>query len=115
LERLHTLLKQIVLPRPLQGILTDYLTPAELAADLHIKEDRLSEWKREGFGPPRTRIKQRVAYRREAVLAHNELVRAPKRNAGSAIHHARDQHYRTLTPATDFRGEVSRHLNGREK
>jgi hypothetical protein len=69
LERLHTLLEQIVSPRPRQGVLTDYLTPAELAADLHIKEDRLSEWKREGFGPPRTRIKQRVAYRREGVLA----------------------------------------------
>jgi hypothetical protein len=69
LERLRTLLEQIVSPRPPQGILTDYLTPAELAADLHIKEDRLSEWKREGFGPPRTRIMQRVVYRREAVLA----------------------------------------------
>ena len=50
------------------GILIDYITPQELAAELHIKENHLAMWKREGFGPPRTRIRQLVVYRRESVL-----------------------------------------------
>jgi hypothetical protein len=54
--------------RPAPSILIDYLTPQELAAELHIKENHLAIWKREGFGPPRTRIRQLVMYRREAVL-----------------------------------------------
>jgi hypothetical protein len=56
--------------RPGSGILAaDYLTPAELAAKLHIKENHLAVWKREGFGPPRTRVRQLIVYRRKAVLA----------------------------------------------
>jgi hypothetical protein len=55
--------------RPAPGILIDYITPQQLAAELHIKENHLTLWKREGFGPPRTRIRQLVLYRREAVLS----------------------------------------------
>ena len=77
LERQRTLLekilgalleKQDVRPGPAQGIFADYLRPAELAAEFRIRETQLFEWKRKGFGPPRTRIRQLVVYRREAVL-----------------------------------------------
>ena len=77
LERQRTLLekilgalleKQEVLPGQAQGILADYLRPEELAAEFRIRETQLSEWKRNGFGPPRTRIRQLVVYRREAIL-----------------------------------------------
>jgi hypothetical protein len=54
-------------PAP-SAILVDYLRPEELAAEFRIRETQLSEWKRKGFGPPRTRIRQLVVYRREAVL-----------------------------------------------
>ena len=51
-----------------QGLLADYLRPEELAAEFRIRETQLSEWQRKGFGPPRTRIRQLVVYRREAVV-----------------------------------------------
>ena len=74
LERQRTLLekilgalleKQDVRPGPAQGIFADYLRPAELAAEFRIRETQLFEWKRKGFGPPRTRIRQLVVYRRK--------------------------------------------------
>ena len=77
LERQRTLLekilralleKQDVQAGQSQGLLADYLRPEELAAEFRIRETQLSEWKRKGFGPPRTRIRQLVVYRREAVL-----------------------------------------------
>jgi hypothetical protein len=77
LERQRTLLERIlgallethdVRAGPAQGILADYLRPEELAAEFRIRETQLFEWKRKGFGPPRTRIRQLVVYRREAVL-----------------------------------------------
>jgi hypothetical protein len=68
LDRLRTLLERVLAPTP-SGILADYLTPAELSAELRIRENQLSVWKREGFGPPRTRIRLLILYRREAVRA----------------------------------------------
>jgi hypothetical protein len=44
-------------------------SPTKLAAELHIKENHLAVWKREGFGPPRTRVRQLIMYRREAIRA----------------------------------------------
>jgi hypothetical protein len=49
------------------GILADYLTPAEVATEFGIRENQLSEWKRNRFGSPRRRLKRRVMYGREAV------------------------------------------------
>jgi hypothetical protein len=76
LERQCTLLEKIlgallnnrpIRAGPAKGILIDYLSPEELATEFHIRETQLSEWKRKGFGPPRTRIRQLVVYRRKAV------------------------------------------------
>ena len=66
LDRLRILLERVLAPTPAE-ILADYLTPTEVATEVGIRENQLSEWKRHGFGPPRTRLKQRVMYRREAV------------------------------------------------
>jgi hypothetical protein len=60
--------KRDVRAGPAEGILAEYLRPEELAAEFRIRETQLSEWKRKGFGPPRTRVRQLVVYRREAVL-----------------------------------------------
>jgi hypothetical protein len=60
--------KQDVRAGPAQGILADYLRPEEFATEFRIRETRLSEWKRNGVRPRRTRIRQLVVYRREAVL-----------------------------------------------
>jgi hypothetical protein len=81
--------------RPGSGILAaDYLTPAELAVELHIKENYLAVWKREGFGPPRTRVRQLIVYRREAVL---EWLRSLEENSvatGEDLRHRSDDRQR---------------------
>jgi len=66
LDRLRILLERVLVPTP-AGILADYLTPAEVATEFGIRENQLSEWERNRFGPPRTRLKRRVMYGREAV------------------------------------------------
>ena len=66
LDRLRILLERVLVPTP-AGILADYLTPAEVATEFGFRENQLSEWKRNRFGPPRTRLKRRVMYGREAV------------------------------------------------
>jgi len=66
LDRLRILLERVLVPTP-AGILADYLTPAEVATEFGIRENQLSEWRRKRFGPPRTRLKRRVMYGREAV------------------------------------------------
>jgi hypothetical protein len=60
--------KQDVRAAQAQRLLADYLRPEDLAAELRIRETQLTEWRRKGFGPPRTRIRQLVVYRRDAVL-----------------------------------------------
>jgi hypothetical protein len=64
LDRLRILLERVLAPMP-AGIFSDYLTPAELATEFGICEDQLFEWKCNGLGPPRTRIRQLVIYRRK--------------------------------------------------
>ena len=49
------------------GVLTDYLTPAELAAELGISGRTLERWARLRECPPRTRLGKRIVYRRAAV------------------------------------------------
>jgi hypothetical protein len=64
LDRLRILLERALAPMP-AGIFSDYLTPAELATEFGICEDQLFEWKCNGLGPPRTRIRPLVIYRRK--------------------------------------------------
>ena len=51
------------------SIIQDYMTPAELAAELGICARTLERWNRLREAPPRTKIGNRVLYRREAVSA----------------------------------------------
>ena len=51
------------------GVLTDYLTPAELAGELGISGRTLERWNRLGECPPRTRLGKKVLYKRESVQA----------------------------------------------
>jgi hypothetical protein len=95
LDRLHILLERALPPTPAR-IFSDYLTPAELATEFGIREDQLSEWKCNGLGPPRTRIRQLVIYRRKggsprgagaADLQHPaEITTSPAPTAGPARH-----------------------------
>jgi hypothetical protein len=50
-------------------LLADYLTKAELAAELGIHERTLDRWHTARTGPPRTVIGRDILYRRGAVLA----------------------------------------------
>ena len=48
-------------------LLTDYLTPTELAAELGVCARTIERWHRLREAPPRTKVGKRVLYRREAV------------------------------------------------
>ena len=49
-------------------ILSEYLTKAELAAQLNRSIRSLDRWTQTGDGPPCIRLGQKSLYRREAVL-----------------------------------------------
>ncbi len=49
--------------------ITEYLTPAELAAFLGVSERTLSRWATNQSGPARTRVGRSLLYRRHTVLA----------------------------------------------
>ena len=51
------------------GVLTDYLSPAELAGELGISGRTLERWRRLGSAPPRTVLGKKVLYKRESVRA----------------------------------------------
>lgn len=53
--------------RTTSGLLTDYLTPNELAVELDISPRTLKHWDNQRIGPPRVVIGRLVRYRREAV------------------------------------------------
>jgi hypothetical protein len=50
------------------SVLKDYLTKAELAAQLDRSVRSIDRWSLTGYGPPSVRIGRRSLYRREAVL-----------------------------------------------
>ena len=50
------------------GILSEYLTKAELAAQLHRSIRSVDRWTLTGDGPPCIRIGRRSLYRRAAVV-----------------------------------------------
>lgn len=49
------------------SIIQDYLTRAELAADLNVCTRTIERWDRLGEGPPKTKIGNRILYRREGA------------------------------------------------
>ena len=51
------------------GLLTEYLTKAELAAELRRSVRSIDRWLLTGDGPPSIRIGNTTLYRRESVLA----------------------------------------------
>jgi len=63
------------------GILSDYLTKKELAAELHKTVRTLDRMNLAGDGPPPTRIGRTTLYRRDAVLdwLRNREARTPVR------------------------------------
>ena len=66
------------------GVLTDYLNPAELAAELGISGRTLERWNRLGNAPPRTRLGKRIVFRREAVAKWlRSREQAAKRDGGN--------------------------------
>lgn len=61
-----------------QPILADWMTRAELAAELGVSTDTLARWETRRIGPPIVRVGRRVLYRREAV---REWLRKQERSA----------------------------------
>lgn len=51
------------------SLLSEYMTPAECAAELVINARTLERWARLRQGPAKTKIGNKVMYRREAVIA----------------------------------------------
>jgi hypothetical protein len=55
-------------PVPENSILSEYLTKAELASQLHRSIRSLDRWALTGDGPPCVRLGRRSFYRRAAVV-----------------------------------------------
>ncbi len=49
------------------GILSEYISPEQLAVELEISKRTLDRWYSVREGPPRTKIGKRTVYRRESV------------------------------------------------
>lgn len=49
------------------SVLDDWMSRAELAAELSISVDTLARWEVQRIGPPSVRLGRRIYYRREAV------------------------------------------------
>lgn len=52
----------------IENILSEYLTKAELAAQLHRSVRSMDRWALTGDGPPYVRIGRKTLYRRAAVV-----------------------------------------------
>jgi hypothetical protein len=50
-----------------EGLLSEYLTPEELAAEFKLKPTTIKAWRRLRKGPPPTTIGARVYYKRASV------------------------------------------------
>jgi hypothetical protein len=64
------------------NILSEYLTKAELAAQLHRSTRSVDRWTLTGYGPPCVRIGRRSLYRRESVLEWLRGLETPPKPAG---------------------------------
>lgn len=51
------------------GVLSDYISPEQLAGQLMVTVRTLERWRRLNESPPITRLGRRVVYRRSAVEA----------------------------------------------
>lgn len=51
------------------GILSEYISPEQLALELDISTRTLDRWASLREGPPRTRLGKRILYRRESFSA----------------------------------------------
>jgi hypothetical protein len=60
-------------------VLSEYLTPAELADELGICKRTLDRWHASRTGPPRVTLGRRPLYRRDAVA---DWIRSRERNFG---------------------------------
>lgn len=64
-----------------EPILSEFLTPEELAAELRRNKRTLDRWEVLGTGPPRTHVGRKVLYRRGSVqkwlVAQEHQGRAP--------------------------------------
>ncbi len=64
------------------NLLSEYLTKAELAAQLHRSVRSIDRWALTGGGPPCVRIGRKSLYRRAAVLEWlRNLEKSPGRSA----------------------------------
>jgi hypothetical protein len=54
-------------PEPAAGLLDDYLTVDQLAAELDVAPITVKRWQALKQGPPLTRVGRRVLYRRASV------------------------------------------------
>jgi hypothetical protein len=50
-------------------LLSDFLTPEELAGEFNLKVTTLKAWRRKGTGPNHTTIGKKILYRRATVIA----------------------------------------------
>ena len=51
------------------GVLSEYISPEQLALELGISTRTLDRWHSVREGPPRTRLGKRILYRRESFAA----------------------------------------------
>jgi helix-turn-helix protein len=65
-----------------QNILSEYLTKAELAAQLHRSVRSVDRWALTGGGPPCVRIGRRTLYRRAAVVEWLRGLESPPGRTG---------------------------------
>jgi hypothetical protein len=63
-----------------EGLLPDFLTQEEAAAELKVCKRTLDRWRRLGEGPPITRLGRRILFRRSSSQA---WLRARERHAHS--------------------------------
>lgn len=55
-------------PQPDDGsVLSEWLTAAELAAELNVSKDTLQRWQNARIGPPRIKVGGKALYRRDSV------------------------------------------------
>jgi predicted site-specific integrase-resolvase len=63
------------------SILDNYLSDAQLAAELGVCAKTLERWRAEGQGPPTTKLGRKILYRRASVAKWLEGQEQRRRNA----------------------------------
>jgi Helix-turn-helix domain len=73
---------------PLSGVLTDYLSRADLARELGVNERTLDRWQRLHCGPPLTHVGRQILYRKAAVREWLQSQERQPRDARAATHYS---------------------------